>query len=310
VTLWEEIVDAMNALSGEHPGYRAAHAKGVVATGSFRATADAAAICRAPHLQGGNVETTLRFSNGGGYPDRPDADRREGRGLAVKFHLDGGGATDLISLSIPVFMVRTAEDFLEFLHARVPNPDTGELDLERIGAFLGEHPETAAALQLILPALTPPRSYATVAYNALHAFRFLDADGEARHGRYRWVPEAGEESLGDEEIEAADRDYLQHELRKRLGSGPVRFTLELKLAGEEDPLDDPTVPWPEDRETVVLGGLEVSELIEEPLDPPLVNDPMRLCDGIEPSEDRILAARPHAYSVSVERRLAARPAPG
>ncbi len=302
MTMWEEIVDGLNALSGVHPGRRAAHAKGLVFTGSFAPTPEAADFCRAPHLQGDPVKTTVRLSNGGGNPEGPDADRRDGKGLAVKFHLADGEATDLVCISIPVFMVRTPEDFLEFLHARVPDPETGEIDMEKIGAFFGEHPETAAAVQLILPALTPPRSYATLSYNSLHAFRFLNASGEGRFGRYHWMPEAGDERLSDEEIEAADRDYLQQEIRERVVAGPVAFTLEVMLAGEGDPLDDPTVPWPEDRETVTLGRLEVTEAIEEPSD--LVNDPMNLCDGIEPSEDQILAARTHAYSVSIERRFA------
>jgi catalase len=34
----------------------------------------------------------------------------------------------------------------------------------------------------------------------------------------------------------------------------------------------------------------------------MVFDPMRLTDGIEPSADPILAARPKAYNVSIERR--------
>jgi catalase len=37
---------------------------------------------------------------------------------------------------------------------------------------------------------------------------------------------------------------------------------------------------------------------------PIVFDPMRVCDGIEPSEDPILRFRPEAYSVSVARRSA------
>jgi catalase len=304
MTLWEEIIDAMSAISGVHPGFRAAHAKGLVCRGSFEPTPEAATLCRAPHFQQ-PVEATVRFSNGGGDPSAEDADRREGRGLAAKFHLPDGSATDIVSVSIPVFMVRDPQSFLGFLRARAPDPDTGELDMERIGAFLAEHPETAAALQLILPALTPPRSYANIAYNALHAFRLLDAAGEGRFGRYSWQPEAGDQRLPDDEIEGAARDYLQDELRDRLADGPVGFRLEFTLAGEGDPLDDPTVLWPEDRETVTLGRLEVREEIEEPTDPPLINDPMRLCDGIEPSEDRILAARPHAYSLSIERRLAA-----
>ena len=77
-----------------------------------------------------------------------------------------------------------------------------------------------------------------------------------------------------------------------------------------DVIDDPSTPWPEERETVTLGRLEVTKGIDEPTDPPLINDPNNLCDGIEASEDKILAARSHAYSVSIDRRLTATPKSG
>jgi catalase len=307
VTLWEEIVDGMNDISGVHPGFRAAHAKGVVFKGTFAATPEAAGLCRAPHLQGDAVECTVRFSNGGGDPTAPDADRRDGKGLAVKFHLPDGEATDLVFVSIPVFLVRDEQSFLEFVRARKPDPETGEIDMEKVGAYLADHPETAAALQLVLPALVPPRSYATTAFNSLHAFRLTNADGESRWVRYRWVPAAGEDRLTDEEIDAAAADYLQEEIVERVAAGPVAFELVARLAEDGDPLDDPTLPWPEERTSVNLGRLEVTDAIDEPTDPPLINDPNNLCDGIEASEDRILAARSHAYSVSIDRRLAAAP---
>jgi catalase len=55
---------------------------------------------------------------------------------------------------------------------------------------------------------------------------------------------------------------------------------------------------------VELGELEVLRVVEdaETPDNPIVFDPMRLTGGIEPSADPILAARPKAYSVSIERR--------
>jgi len=305
MSISEQIVDGMNDLSGVHPGFRAAHAKGVIFKGTFTPAPAAAKLSRAPHLQGDAVETTVRFSNGSGDPTAPDADRRDGKGLAVKFHLPGGESTDLVFVSIPVFLVSDEVSFLEFVRARKPDPETGEMDMEKVGAFLAEHPETATALQLVLPALTPRRSYATTPYNSLHAFRLVNADGEGRWVRYRWVPEAGEEQLSDEEIDNAADDYLQEEIVERVAAGPVAFELVARLAEEGDPLEDPTLPWPEERETVTLGRLEVTEAIEEP--PDLINDPTNLCDGIEPSEDRILAARSPAYSVSIERRLAATP---
>ena len=119
------------------------------------------------------------------------------------------------------------------------------------------------------------------------------------------MPEAGEERLPEEEIESAAPDYLQTELAERIEAGPVRFAYVATLAGEGDPLEDPTLPWPDDREQIELGTLELTELIpaEKPGDV-YVFDPMNLIDGIEPSEDKILQARPHAYSVSIDRRLA------
>src|SRR5947208_330 len=48
----EQLVDALNASYGAHPGHRAAHAKGVLCAGTFVASPEAARISRAPHLQG------------------------------------------------------------------------------------------------------------------------------------------------------------------------------------------------------------------------------------------------------------------
>ena len=106
--------------------------------------------------------------------------------------------------------------------------------------------------------------------------------------------------------DAAGPDYLQDEIRERLKTGIARFTLEFTLANDGDSLDDPTEEWEGEHEVVELGELEVISVVDDPETPenPLVFDPMRLTDGIEPSDDAILAARPKAYAVSIERRTA------
>jgi catalase len=300
----EEIVDALNAVNGVHPGYRAVHAKGTVTEGSFTATTEAAKLSAAAHLQGDPVKTTVRFSNATGNPKTSDAHPIAGRGMGVKFHLPNGEATDIVSVPLVVFMVRNPEDFLELTRVRIPDPETGQPDPEKMGKFLGEHPETGNALQKGLPKLAPTTSFATSDYRALHAFALVDANGEKHWGRYTWEPEAGIEYLTDEQRDAASGDYLQEEIRERLASGSARFKLLFKLAEEGDPLDDPTDEWEGDHEVVELGTLELTEVVEDPETPekPLVFDPMRLTDGIEPSDDKILAIRPAAYTVSIERR--------
>lgn len=310
-SLAERCVDAINAISGSHPGHRAAHAKGTLCAGTFTPSPDASALSRASHLQGEPVRVSVRFSNGSGDPGAPDGDRRDGRGMAIKFYLPDGTTTDIVSITIPVFFVRDPEEFLGFTLARRPDPETGEPDMGKLGAFISEHPATGAAVQLILPSLVPPRSYATCAFNSLHAFRFEDAAGEGRYARYRIEPEAGVEAMPDEELDGAPPDYLQDEIRERLEREPVRFTVLARLAEEGDPLDDPTAAWPEERETVELGRIELTGLdtSRETGDDVLVFDPTRVIDGIECSDDPILHIRSHAYSVSVERRSGApRPA--
>lgn len=306
-TLWEEIVDAIHAVNdGPHPGHRAVHAKGTVCTGTFTPTPEASKLSRAAHLQGEPVEVTVRFSNASGDPSTSDAHVLAGRGMAVKFHLADGEATDIVSVPLVVFLVRTPEDFLAFTRARIPDPETGQPDPEKLGAYLAEHPETAIAVQKGMPKLAPTTSFATSDYRALHAFCLVDADGGKHWGRYVWEPEAGLEYLAEEKRDAADPDYLQKEIRERLATGIARFTLEFTLAREGDSLDDPTEEWEGDHEVIELGELEVISVVDEPetTENPLVFDPMRLTDGIEPSDDKVLAARPKAYAVSIERRTA------
>ena len=301
--LAEQAVDAINDISGRHEGHRAAHAKGTLLTGTF--TPSGSGLTTAAHMQSEPVRVTARFSNGGGDPRIPDY-AQEGRGLALKFYLPDGSTTDIVALSLPCFFARTPEDFLAFTRARKPDPETGQPDLEKVGAWLGEHPEAGPAIQAALSA-EPPESYATVLYNSIHAFRWTAPDGTERWVRYRFEPEAGERSLSAEDAKARGRDYLQEEIVAR---DSAAFRLVVVIAGDGDDVNDPTVAWPEDRERIDVGRLELSgpDTEREQGDDILVFDPTRVTDGIDPSDDQILRFRPRAYAASVTRRSGA-PAP-
>jgi catalase len=291
-SLAEEIVDSINEISGVHPGHRAAHAKGTLMTGTFTPNGNAGALTTASHLQDEPVKVTVRFSNGGGDPAIPDY-AREGRGMAVKFYLPDGGKTDVVGLSLPCFFVRTPEDFLSFTQAR-KDPEKLMPD------WLGAHPEALTAIQAALGA-NPPASYATCAYNSIHSYRWLNAGGGSRFVRYRFEPEAGEQTLSPEDAKARGRDYLQEDV---LARGESAFRMQVTVAAKEDPVHDPTVAWPDEREQVDVGRLEVHgpDLEREGEGDVLVFDPTRVTAGIELSDDAILRFRGPAYSVSVERR--------
>lgn len=305
-TLPEQIVDAIHDINGRHSGTRAVHAKGVVCEGTFTPAPAAASLTRAGHMQGGAVRATVRFSNGGGDPGAPDT-AKDGRGLAVKIYLDDGSRTDLVAITLPQFFVRTADDFLEFTRARKPDPETGQPDMAKLGAFLEAHPEALPAIQHAL-SQPAPSSYAQLEYHGIHAFRWINADGEERWVRFSFRPVAGVAGLSDEEAAERSADYLQEEIRDRLAREPVEFELEVAIAEEGDDPDDPTQPWPDDRVRMTVGTLRVEGLdhSRERDGDVLVFDPTRVTDGIELSADPILLVRPDAYAVSVERRSGAR----
>jgi catalase len=301
--LARQAVDAVCAISGHHPGFRAVHAKGTLCAATFTPAADAPRLSRAPHFQSGPVRAHVRFSNGSGDPHAPDYEPREGRGMATKFYLPDGTTTDVVAISLPAFFVNSIDGFLDFCRARAPDPATGEPDPAAIGAFLEQHPEALTAGAAVLAA-TPPESYLRCAYNSLHAYRFVDDSSGSRFVRYRWEPEEGESNIAAEDAESRGPDYLQEDLATRLADGPRGFTLSVQVAEDGDDVDDPTVPWPDDRERVALGRLEITGLAHdrEQGDDVLVFDPTRVTDGIELSDDPILHFRPHAYAESVLRR--------
>ena len=295
----QQAVDAINERFGRHEGARALHAKGVVLKGTFTATPAAAALTRAGHMQGEPVPATVRVSNGSGDPSEPDY-APDVRGMATKFYLPDGSRTDLSAQTATRFPTRSVDVFIDLVQANAADSSR----LWKLPLFLARHPKIALGLPAGAAALKPPASYGTLRYHALHAFKWIDADGGERYVRYTWEPEAGVQTIPGKEAKAKGRDYLREEILARVAGGPVRFTLQVQVAGEGDDPDDPTVQWPDSRETVAVGTLEITEPDpeREQGDDILVFDPARVVDGIELSNDPILRFRSPAYSVSIERR--------
>jgi catalase len=297
----EQIVDTMNMLFGKHPGFRSAHAKGIVCEGEFTPAASAATLSKAAHLQGPALRVTARFSDSTGIPDIPDGVPDAGpRGLAVRFHLPGGGSTDIVANAFNGFAVATGEEFLAFLKAvaasgkDAPRPTP----LEK---FLAAHP---SAKKVVAAPKPVPASFATEPYFGVNAFEFTNAEGKSRFGRYQLRPEAGAQFLGTEEAARKPPSFLVDELGKRLATGPVKFRIVVQLAGEGDTVDDATAVWPDDRPTVELGIVSLTRLVadNDAAQRALAFDPLHLVDGIDASDDPLLQVRSAAYAVSRRRR--------
>ena len=234
-------------------------------------------------------------------PDNsPDANPR---GMAVRFHLAEHVHTDIVAHSTDGFPTRTGEEFLEFLGAvagsgpDVPSPKPVEV-------FLGSHPAALAYVQAPKPS---PVSFATEGFFGVTAMEFINQAGVHRFGRYRIAPSAGLEHFNDEKASTKDADYLFSEFGKRIAAGPVRFEVKAQLAQPGDPVDDATIHWPEDREVMTLGRLELTAMVPDNAEEQrkIIFDPIPRVEGIEPSEDPLLELRAAVYLISGRRRRAA-----
>ena len=294
----DDAIDAIRGTGGAQPGYRALHAKGTLYHGMFTATPEAAALSRATHLDGTAVPTLFRFSNGSGNPGEPD-NVAGVRGLGVKFTLPDGSTTDVVAQTARLFVSSTPDGFIDLLKAMRPGP-TKPL---RMVQYLLTHPRLLGALPVLRDSQRIPASYATTGYYGLHAFRWVAADASARFVRYHLRPVAGEEFLSGSEAKSKDAGFLLHELNHRLASGPVRFDFRVQIAGPNDSNVDPSAAW-SSTEMVTVGNLEITGLDtkREHDGDIVVFDPMRVTDGIEPSDDPVLRFRSKAYSASVKLR--------
>lgn len=300
----EQLVDTMTKLAGgPHKGYRANHAKGIMVSGTFTPAISAASLSKAPHLQSVSTPVTVRFSDATGVPNIPDANGNAfPKGISIRFQLPDGTYTDIVSISVNGFPAATPEDFLGLLNAvaasgpEAPKPSPVE-------QFLGSHP---AALKFVTTPKPAPVSFATQAFYGVNAFSFTNAKGESRYGRYQIIPLLGQQSLTAEEAAKAAPNYLMDELPARLKTAEVKYRLLVQLAEKNDVINDATAIWPDSRPQVELGVLTLKAPLpdSQQVEKKVMFSPLNLPEGIAPSEDPILLARPAAYAVSYGRRLA------
>ena len=303
LTLSHNIIERFDkADGGIHPGFRPAHAKGILLTGVFTPSSEAASLTRAIHIQRNSTPVTVRFSDFAGIPTVADNDPQGAspRGCAIRFHLAEHVHTDIVAHSVDAFPTRTAEEFLGFLNALLATDPAGPHP-NAIEQFLGAHPAAMTFVQTPKPI---PTSFAKESFFAVSAFKFTNAQGVTRYGRYRVVPAAGNEYLDEAGAAARSPNFLFDEIKERVAKEPVRFRVKVQLAEDGDTVDDATVRWPENRPQLTFGEISLKEIAPNNAreQQQIIFDPIPRVDGIEASADPLFEPRANIYLMTGRRR--------
>jgi len=299
-----DALQAFDDLFGLHAGFRPVHAKGILLSGTFTPSSSVKTLTHAPHVSRPSIHVVVRFSDFAGIPTVPDYDENASpRGFAVRFYLAEHVHTDIIAHSVDAFPTRTAEEFVQFLRA-VAASGPGAPKPTPIESFVASRP---AALAFVQAAKPIPTSFAKESFYSVSAYKFTNSEGVSKFGRYRSVPQDGNDYLEPSAAAKKNPSFLFDEIKDRIAHGSVKMRIVVQVASDGDVVDDSTIHWPPQSPLVEFGTVELNGLVPEgdAAQRQIIFDPIPRVDGIEPSGDPLLDPRASLYLASGHRRRAA-----
>ncbi len=227
------VVQKMQHFNRERVPERVVHAKGTGAHGFFEVTEDVTWFTKASFLASVGKRTPMfaRFSTVAGEQGYPDT-VRDPRGFALKFYTDEGNY-DLVGNNTPVFFVRDATKFQDFIHSQKRLPDTGMRDNNMQWDFWTLSPESAHQVTILMSDAGTPRTLRHMNGYSSHTFSTVNAGGERFWVKYHFKTVQGRENFTDAEAKAMtaeDPDFHRRDLRDAIANGAApEWRLEMQV---------------------------------------------------------------------------------
>jgi catalase len=297
-----DIVETMRTLAGKQKA-RPSGAKGQCFTGSFAPTAEARSLSKSAAFAK-TSPVVARLSVGGGNPKVMDANKAVNRGFAFRIDPGGAGQTEFVMVNAPINFVKSPEQMLGFLQARLPGAD-GKMDPDKVKAFTDANPETTGQGRY-LAGKPVVGSWVGVSYWGIHNYTATNAAGAKQLIKFKMVPLGGEVGLTDDEAKAKPADFLLDELKGRIEKKqPAGFDMVAIIGKAGDEKTNPTQMWEDEdkRPTVKLGTLTIAALEKNETCDNAIFDPTTLAEGIEGPDEELFRQRQPAYAISIGERL-------
>lgn len=286
---------------------RVVHAKGSGAFGVLEITEDISKYTKAKVLQKGEkTKLLLRFSTVAGERGAADAER-DVRGFALKFYTKEGN-WDLVGNNTPVFFVRDAYKFPDFIHTQKRDPQTNLRSNTAMWDFWSLSPESLHQVTILMSDRGLPKSLRNVNGYGSHTYSLINSKNERFWVKFHFKTLQGIETLTNKEAEAIvgkDRESNQRDLFENIEKGNFpKWSFEIQIMSEEEAKKcsfnpfDLTKVWPHgDYPMIKVGTMTLNEnpknyfqQVEQ-----ASFSPSNIVPGISYSPDKMLQARIFSY---------------
>lgn len=287
---------------------RVVHAKGTGAYGTFIVTNDITGYTKAKlFAQVGNTcKVFTRFSTVGGEKGSADTER-DPRGFAIKFYTEDGN-WDLVGNNTPVFFIKDAKKFPDFIHTQKRNPKTNLKDHTAMWDFWSLNPESLHQVLILMSDRGTPHGYRHMHGFGSHTFSMINENDERVWVKFHIKAKQGIKNFNNDEATAMkgdNPDFAQQDLVEAIENGDFpKWTVYIQVMTEEqskdfrwNPFDVTKVWFHDDYPLIEVGELELNEIpsnffahVEQ-----AAFSPSNLVNGISFSPDKMLQGRLFSY---------------
>lgn len=295
---------------------RVVHAKGSAAYGELTITNDISAYSKADIFSqvGKKTKAFLRFSTVAGERGAADAER-DVRGFALKFYTNEGN-WDIVGNNTPVFFIKDAVKFPDFIHTQKRDPKTNLRSATAAWDFWSLHPESLHQVTILMSDRGIPRSYREMHGFGSHTYSFINSKNERFWVKFHFKSMQGIHNLTNAEAEmivAKDRESHQKDLFENIEKGNFpKWRFCVQIMPEKDapnykvnPFDLTKVWSHKDYPLIEVGILELNKNPQNyfaEVEQAAFN-PANIVPGIGYSPDKMLQGRLFSYGDTQRYRL-------
>jgi len=287
---------------------RIVHAKGTGAFGTFSVTNDITKFTRAKLFAeiGNHCRVLVRFSTVGGEKGSADTER-DPRGFAVKFYTEEGN-WDLVGNNTPVFFIKDAKKFPDFIHTQKRDPKTNLKSPTMVWDYFSLNPESLHQVIILFSDRGIPDGYRFMNGYGSHTFSMFNDKNEQFWVKFHLKTQQGNKTLTEREAEVLkgkDSDYAQRDLVNAIAKGDFpkwMLKIQVMTVGQAqkqffNPFDVTKVWSHKEFPLIDVGIMELNEIpanyfaqVEQ-----AAFEPSNVIDGIGLSPDKMLQGRILAY---------------